>query len=47
MTSIVGTSRLVRAEAFDASDNPQPAPYGGSPLGGRLHEQRSHDGYDG
>ena len=33
MTSIVGTWRLVRAEAFDSSGNPQPAPYGGTPVG--------------
>ena len=33
MTSIVGTWRLVRAEAFDASGKPQPAPYGGAPIG--------------
>src|SRR5262249_41486158 len=33
MTSIVGTWRLVRAEAFDANGKPQPPPYGGAPLG--------------
>ena len=33
MTSIVGTWRLVRAEAFDASGKPQPALYGGTPMG--------------
>jgi hypothetical protein len=33
MNSIVGTWRLVRAEAFDASGKPQPAPYGGTPVG--------------
>jgi hypothetical protein len=33
MTSIVGTWRLVRAEAFDASGKPQRPPYGGAPLG--------------
>jgi hypothetical protein len=33
MTSIVGTWRLVRAEAFDAKGKPQPAPYGGAPTG--------------
>ncbi len=33
MTSIVGTWRLVRAEAFDANGKPQPAPYGGAPIG--------------
>src|SRR3982074_3809652 len=33
MTSIVGTWRLVRAEAFDANGKPQPAPYGGPPIG--------------
>jgi hypothetical protein len=33
MISIVGTWRLVRAEAFDANGKPQPAPYGGSPVG--------------
>jgi|RhiMethySRZTD1v2_1073278.scaffolds.fasta_scaffold696200_1 hypothetical protein len=33
MTSIVGTWRLVRAEAFDASGQPQPTPYGGAPVG--------------
>ena len=33
MISIVGTWRLVRAEAFDANGNPQPAPYGGAPIG--------------
>jgi hypothetical protein len=33
MTSIVGTWRLVRAEAFDANGKPQPASYGGAPIG--------------
>ena len=33
ITSIVGTWRLVRAEAFDANGKPQPAPYGGAPTG--------------
>ena len=33
MISIVGTWRLVRAEAFDANGTPQPAPLGGVPLG--------------
>jgi hypothetical protein len=33
MTSIVGTWRLVRAEAFDPNGKPQPAPYGGAPTG--------------
>jgi len=33
MLSIVGTWRLVRAEAFDPNGKPQPAPYGGAPLG--------------
>ena len=33
MISIVGTWRLVRAEAFDANGKPQPAPYGGAPVG--------------
>jgi len=33
MISIVGTWRLVRAEAFDANGTPQPAPLGGAPLG--------------
>jgi hypothetical protein len=33
MTSIVGTWCLVRAEAFDANGKPQPAPYGGAPIG--------------
>jgi hypothetical protein len=33
MTSIVGTWRLARAEAFDANGKPQPAPYGGAPTG--------------
>ena len=33
MISIVGTWRLVRAEAFDAEGKPQPAPYGGAPVG--------------
>ncbi len=33
MTDIVGTWRLVRAEAFDADGKPQPAPYGGAPMG--------------
>jgi hypothetical protein len=33
MDSIVGTWRLVRAEAFDGNGKPQPAPYGGAPLG--------------
>lgn len=33
MISIVGTWRLVRAEAFDANGKLQPAPYGGAPIG--------------
>jgi hypothetical protein len=33
MTNIVGTWRLLRAEAFDGNGNPQPAPYGGAPIG--------------
>ena len=33
MISIVGTWRLVRAEAFDANGKPQPALYGGTPMG--------------
>ena len=33
MISIVGTWRLVRAEAFDADGKPQAAPYGGVPVG--------------
>src|SRR5215475_5009253 len=33
MLSIVGTWRLVRAEAFDTNGKPQPAPYGGTPVG--------------
>jgi hypothetical protein len=33
MISIVGTWRLVRAEAFDANGKAGPAPYGGSPVG--------------
>ena len=33
MSNIVGTWRLVRAEAFDANGKPQPAPYGGAPIG--------------
>jgi Lipocalin-like domain len=33
MISIVGTWRLVRAEAFDANGKPQPTPYGGAPIG--------------
>jgi Lipocalin-like domain len=33
MISIVGTWRLVRAEAFDANGKPLPAPYGGAPVG--------------
>ena len=33
MISIVGTWRLVRAEALDANGKPQPAPYGGAPVG--------------
>src|SRR5215468_5768308 len=33
MISIVGTWRLVRAEAFDANGNPRPAPHGGAPVG--------------
>jgi Lipocalin-like domain len=33
MNNIIGTWRLVRAEAFDANGKPQPAPYGGAPLG--------------
>jgi Lipocalin-like domain len=33
MISIVGTWRLVRAEAFDANGKPRPVPYGGAPIG--------------
>ena len=33
MISIVGTWRLVRAEAFDTNGKPQPAPYGGAAIG--------------
>jgi hypothetical protein len=33
MTSIVGTWRLVRAEAFGANGKPLPAPLGGAPVG--------------
>ena len=33
MISIVGTWRLVRAEALDANGKPQPTPYGGAPVG--------------
>src|SRR5262245_24367976 len=33
MISIVGTWRLVRAEAFAANGTPQPAPLGGAPVG--------------
>ena len=33
MSSIVGTWRLVRVEAFDADGKPQPAAYGGAPVG--------------
>src|SRR5262249_50755041 len=33
MISIVGTWRLVRAEAFDTNGTPQPAPYGGAAIG--------------
>jgi len=33
MTSIVGTWRLVGAEAFDTNGKPQPAPYAGTPVG--------------
>src|SRR5689334_8700649 len=33
MIRIVGTWRLVRAEAFDATGKPQSAPYGGAPIG--------------
>ena len=33
MINIVGTWRLVRAEAFDANGKPQPAPYSGAPIG--------------
>jgi len=33
MKSIVGTWRLLRAEAFDAHGRPQPAPLGGVPVG--------------
>lgn len=37
MISIVGTWRLVRAEAFDANGKPtQPPPYGGTPVGRLL-----------
>jgi Lipocalin-like domain len=31
--NIIGTWRLVRAEAFDADGKPRPAPYGNAPLG--------------
>ena len=31
--NIIGTWRLVRAEAFDADGRPRPAPYGNAPLG--------------
>ena len=33
MINIIGTWRLVRAEAFDANGQAQPAPYGGAPIG--------------
>jgi hypothetical protein len=33
MINIVGTWRLVRAEAFDANGTPLAAPYGGAPVG--------------
>ena len=33
MSNIVGTWRLVRAEAFDANGKPQPPPYCGAPVG--------------
>lgn len=33
MTNIVGTWRLVRVEAFDGEGKPQPAAYGGAPIG--------------
>ncbi len=33
MNSIVGTWRLVRDETFDADGKPQPAAYGGAPVG--------------
>jgi hypothetical protein len=33
MSSIVGTWRLVRVEVFDADGKPQPAAYGGAPVG--------------
>ena len=33
MSSIVGTWRLVRVEAFDADGKPQPGSYGGAPIG--------------
>jgi hypothetical protein len=33
MTNIVGTWRLVRAEAFDTNGKPLPVPYGGTPVG--------------
>ena len=33
MISIVGTWRLVRAEAYDANGTPRPAPLGGAPVG--------------
>lgn len=36
MISIVGTWRLVRAEAFDANGKPQPAPYVGDDALGRF-----------
>ena len=33
MTSIIGTWRLVRVEAFDSDGKPQPNAYGGAPIG--------------
>jgi hypothetical protein len=33
MTSVVGTWRLLRPEAFDANGKPQPAPYRAVPIG--------------
>jgi len=46
LLSIVGTWRLVRAEAFDTNGKPQPAPYGGAPVGRIMFTKRSHDGHD-
>lgn len=40
MISIIGTWRLVRAEAFDANGKPQAAPLGGAPVGRAMSSMK-------